>query len=181
MESSEFKSLPEKPEFLYHGSPKGDIKVFTPRVSLGTGEKYGAQVYASPDKAVASIFLADIGKSWSAGERNGVLYALIPLSREEFLERDKGGYLYKLPSETFSADQERGLGEKEWASSEPVEPAEKIKIDSALDEMINNGVQVYFVTDEQYEQIQSSNEPNLDLLKTVESENQRRGVNVREF
>lgn len=179
MENLEKIKSPEKPEFVYHGSPRADIGEFVPRVSMGSGEEYGPQVYASNDLATASMFMADVGKSWSTGEVNGVLYAIIPLPREEFIERDKGGFLYKLSGETFSSDPKRGMGEKEWASSVPVKPIEVKKIESALDAMIESGVQVYFVTDEQYKEMQSSEKRNWEFLKELRSENEERGVNVR--
>jgi hypothetical protein len=51
----------EKPPFLYHGSPKGDIEEFIPRVSSGTGDNFGARVYASPHVETACMFMADPG------------------------------------------------------------------------------------------------------------------------
>ena len=57
----------KKPLFLYHGSPHKSIEEFEPRKSKGTGEELGPRVYATPDLATASAFLADIKKEWSAG------------------------------------------------------------------------------------------------------------------
>lgn len=179
MENIEKTKSPESPEFVYHGSPKADIAEFVPRISMGSGEEYGPQVYASNDLATASIFMADVGKSWSAGEVNGVLYVIIPHTKESFLERDKGGFLYKLPGATFSSDPKRGMGEKEWASPVSVKPVEVKKIDSALDAMIEHGVQVYFVTDEQYTEIKSSGKPSWMSLIDLRSENMEREVNVK--
>lgn len=175
MESFEDKKSPEKPEFVWHGSPKAGIEEFFPRVSIGTGSEFGAKVYASNDLATASMFMADVGKTWSAGEINGTPYAIIPLTKEEFLDRNnKGGFLYKLPGETFFSDPKRGMGEKEWASSVPVKPIEVKKIDSVLDVMIENRVQVYFVTDEQYQEMRSSGQPSWTFLKNLQSENDPR-------
>lgn len=169
----------DKPEFVYHGSPRGDIEEFIPRISLGSGEAYGTQVYASNDLATASMFMADVGKPWSTGDVNGILYAIIPLTKEEFIQRDKGGFIYKLSGETFTSDPQRGMGEKEWASPVSVKPIEVRKIDSVLDAIVENGVQVYFVTDEQYGDMQSSEEPKWKSLLKLRSENQVRGVNIK--
>lgn len=171
----------QKPQFVYHGSPRGDIQEFIPRISKGSGERYGAQVYASNDIATACIFMSNIGRSWSAGEANGITYVIIPLTKEEFLKQNKIGYLYKLPAETFTSDPQRGMGDKEWASSVPVKPIDVTQIDSVLDTMIEHGVQVYFVTDALYQEMRSSREPNWTFLKSIRSENQERGIHVKSF
>ncbi len=170
----------ERPKFVFHGSPKGDIEEFIPRISMGSGEQYGPQVYASNDLVTASMFMADVGKAWSSGEAsNGVMYAIIPVLKEEFLPRDKGGFIYKLPGETFSTDSHRGMGEKEWASRVSVKPVEVKKIDSALEAMIESGVQVYFVTDEQYKEMLSLGRPKWEYLTNLSSENEARGVKIK--
>ncbi len=170
-----------KPEFLYHGSPRGDIDEFIPRVSRGTGESYGPQVYASHDIATAIIFTATVKKTWSSGNSNNVSFVVIPLPREDFITHDAGGFLYTLKSDTFSSDSTRGLGEREWASSVPVKPVRVERIESSLGAMIRYGVQVYFVTDEQYKRIYASKRPDIDFLRKLTSENQLRGMNVRDL
>lgn len=47
--------------------------------------------------------------------------------------------------------------------------------------MIENGVQVYFVDKPTFKKIQGAEDHGLSILKTLESENQRRGKNVVEF
>jgi len=169
----------EKPPFLYHGSPHRDIEEFEPRISKGTGEECGAMVYATPDLATASAFLTEIEKEWSAGRLDDTFYTIIPLSREEFIKNDKGGYIYVLPSVTFESDPKRGLGEYEWASKEKVKPLKKIEYASALDAMLENGVQIYFIDDKTFRQIKESNDHGLSILRNLESENQRRGINIK--
>ena len=116
----------EKPDFLYHGSSHKGVEEFEPRTSKGTGGKFGAMVYATPDLATASAFLAEVQKEWFAGRFGDTFYVLIPLPREEFIKSDKGGHIYVLPSDTFESDPERGLGEYEWASKISVKPIKKI-------------------------------------------------------
>lgn len=169
----------EKPPFLYHGSPHKDIEEFEPRLSRGTEEKFGAMVYAAPDLATASAFLAEVKKTWSAGRFGDIFYVLIPLLREEFIKNDKGGHIYVLPSATFESDQKRGLGEYEWASKTRVKPTKKLEYSSALDAMLENGVQVYFVDDTTYQKIKTSKDHGLSIMQNIESENQRRGMNFK--
>ena len=179
MEHAEAAATPEKPDFVFHGSPRGDIQEFVPRVSLGSGEAFGPQVYASDDLAVATMFTANVGGSWSTGKVGEILYAIIPLSREDFLARDKGGYIYKLPGQTFGSERGRGMGDREWASPVAVNPAEVNKVDSSLDAMIAAGVQVYFVDPVAYEEMLKTDEPSWVFLKDFESENFRRGANFK--
>jgi hypothetical protein len=167
----------EKPPKLYHGSPDRNIEVFEPRISKGSGEAYGPLVYASPDLAISSAYLADIPRRWSSGQFGDVPYALITVPRDEFIANDKGGCIYVLPTETFEPD--RGLGSAEWASTVPVKPVEKLEFPSALDAMLDHGVQVYFVTPEQHAQIRSSPDHGLSTLNSMTSENQSRGVNPK--
>lgn len=171
----------EKPPFFYHGSPHGAIEEFEPRVSKGSGEKYGALVYATQDLATASVFMAKVEREWSAGRFNNISYVLIPMSRDKFIENDKGGYIYVLPSDTFITETGRGMGEYEWASKEKVKPVKKIEYVSALDAMIENGVQVYFVDMETYERIKTSEDHGFSIIKNLKSENQNRNTNVRQL
>ena len=171
----------EKPSKLYHGSPNKNIEVFEPKVSHGTGDPYGKMVYASPDLAVSSIFLAKVEGRWSAGRFGNIPYALITVPREQFIEKDEGGVIYVLPNDTFDTDPERGLGEAEWASPEPVVPTEKIEYSSALDAMLENGIQVYFLTPEKHAELKELPDKGRAYLSSIESENQHRGINIKEF
>jgi hypothetical protein len=151
MKNPEGRISPEKPPFLYHGSTKGDITEFVPQISTGSGEQYGQLVYATPSLAVASIFMAKeyIRQPWSAGMYNGKLCAFIPIPKEDFQKRDKGGHIYTVASDTFSTQEGRGLGENEYGSTEAVKPVSVTHHTSALEAMLKEGVQVYFVTPEQ--------------------------------
>ena len=169
----------EKPSFLYHGSPHKGIEEFEPRISKGMGKEFGAMVYATPDLATASAFLAEVKKEWSAGRFGDTFYVIIPFPREEFIKDDKGGHIYVLPSDTFESDLKKGMGKYEWASKTSVKPTKKIEYPSALNAMLENGVQVYFVGDNTYKQIKESTDHGFLILKNLESENQRRGINVK--
>lgn len=125
------------------------------------------------------MFTANVGRSWSTGKVGDVLYAIIPLTREEFLSRDTGGFIYQIPGETFSSEPGRGMGDREWASPVAVRPSGVEKISSSLDAMIDAGVQVYFVDPASYEEMLKNDDPSWVFLKDFESENFRRGVNFK--
>lgn len=149
----------KKPPYLYHGTPNGEIEEFTPRVSMGTGEKLGAKVYASDDIAVASMMTTRLPMTWGGGVRNGEVFCYIPMTRDEFRKYDKGGWIYKLDSTSFlKGEKNFGMGEKEWASSVPVKPIEKIRVESSYDEMIKNRVKIYFKGEDGYDEISKTGE-----------------------
>ncbi len=180
----ERRTSPEKPKILYHGSTNGEITEFTPRLSHGTGSEHGEQVYASPSLMVASVFMAKeyIKQPWSSGFYGGAYCALITIPRDEFLQRDKGGYIYAIDSKSFSTKEGRGLDDQEYASSEPVTPETKVFYPSVLETMIELGVQVYFVNKDEYETLKDSTDDQKHLcLKKLRSENMVRGVNIKEI
>lgn len=155
----------KKPTELYHGSPRGDIEEFIPKISSGSGEAAGPQVYASQDRLIATIFTCNLrGIRWGVRMIGTTLHVSIVLTREEFMERDTGGYIYVLPSDSFVSDSSIGLGEDEWASPVPVKPLRKIRIESSLNAMLESSVKVYFVTLDQYLKMISMQNEEFDMF-----------------
>jgi len=66
------------------------------------------------------------------------------------------------------------MGEKEWTSREPVKPLSETEHPSALDAMIENGVQVYFVDKKTFDEIAAADDHGRQLLASLRSENMRR-------
>jgi len=182
MKSPETQKSPErkeKPPFLYHGSPHKDIEAIEPRKETHRDPEEGELVFATQDLAMATIFMTKACRG--SGAFGEVLYAYIIESREEFIKNDNGGHIYVLPSDTFACDPNKGLGVYEWTSKEKVKPVKKIEFPSTLDAMIENGVQVYFIDEETHKKIGESKDHGLSIYRELESENQKKGVNVREF
>lgn len=169
----------EKPPFLYHGSRHGALEELEPMAKSIRDKDEGPVVFATPDLALATIFMTGEGKA--SGKFGDVSYVVINCSRDEFIKNDNGGHIYVLSSDTFQSDPNKGLGIYEWISNEKVKPLKKIEYPSTLDAMIDNNVQVYFVDEKTYEKIESSDDHGLSILLSLESENQKRGINVREF
>jgi hypothetical protein len=181
METLETQKSPErkeKPPFLYHGSRHRNIEILKPNKRSFRDPEEGELVFATQDIALASIFMGDVRMN---GKFDEIPYAVIIGSREEFIKNDKGGHIYVISSETFTSDPNKGLGIYEWTSKEPVKPLKKIEYDSALDAMLENGVQVYFVDEDKYKKIKESKDHGLSIFRELESENQRRGINIRPF
>jgi len=170
--------VPEKPSVFYHASKNKDIAELEPRQESYRDQNEGAVVFATPDKAIASIFLLDARHS---GKFDGIPYAVIVDSREHFLSEDKGGRIYELNGDTFQNDPTKGLGKDEWVSKENVKPKESIEYKSALTVALEQGVQVYFVDEATSKAIKESDDYGLSILQKLESENQRRNLNVKQF
>lgn len=171
----------EKPEKLYHASSNRSIEQFVPRADKVRDPAEGPRVFATPDKRMSTVFLVGTDDSWAnSGAFNGVPYLVIS-DKERFTKLDQGGAIYHLPSASFENDPEKGLGELEWTSKEAVTPTGKEEHESALDAMVNHGVQVYFVDADTFAAIDGAADHGLSILRSLTSENQRRGVNAVEL
>ncbi len=171
----------ERPKTLFIGSHVSGLKEIIPTKGNMRNKNEGPVIFSTPDKALASIFLInDHNDSWTQiGYYGGTLSAVIRMNREEFLKRDNGGTVYEVPSDTFDFNPSLGMGDKEWTSSVSVKPNSEIKISSVLDEMIENGVQVYFVDSFTFEEIKKAEDHGLSILLGLESENKLRGMNIK--
>lgn len=157
----------EKPPVLYHASKNVGIKTFEPRIGKRRDENEGAQVFATPTKAMATIFLVETDDSWTqSGAMDGVPYIIIS-DKERFTQLDTGGTIYSLPSDTFETDLEKGLRELEYTSNEAVEPMDAEHFPSALSAMLENGVKVYFVDKETFENIQTADDHGEEIVKNL--------------
>ena len=165
----------EKPPFLYHGSPNKNIETLEPKNKKVRDENEGPVVFATQELDLASIFLAK--GVVESGKFNNVAYAIIVDTKENYIKNDQGGRIYLVPSDSFENNPDIGLGKYEWTSKEAVFPSSTIEYPSALQAMLENKVQVYFIDQETYKKIQESDDDGLSILKNLESENQKTGIN----
>lgn len=105
---------------------------------------------------------------------NNVEIALIASDREDFIAKDKGGACYEVPGEGFVCETKYGGGQNEWTSRTPVTPVNKEIFPSALDAMIEHGVQVYFIDQKTLQEFEST-EDKFEFIQRLTSENERRG------
>jgi len=170
----------ERPSILYHGSSTEGLEEVAPQQQNVRDKNEGARVFATPDKALATVFMAKGPNNIRmSGLINGVPYAVIPRNREEFLTDDHGGIIYEFPAESFENDPVKGLGYYEWTSQVPVAPTNGKNYESVLDAMLESGVQVYFVDSSTYNELENGDK--LNILQNIESENQKRSINVKKF
>ncbi len=177
-DSSRFETK-EKPAVLYVSAQTKGIEELVPMEGRNRGEDEGSVIFSTPDKALASIFLVNgHNDSWmQIGYFNDILVVIIKSDREEFIKNDRGGSMYTVSSETFDFDPDKGMGEKEWTSSKPVRTQSETNYSSALETMTDNGVQVYFVDEETFDEINRSRDHGLSILLNEISDNERRGNN----
>ena len=172
----------EKPEFLYHGSPNKKIEKIEPRKKFIRSAEEGPKVFAGAEN-IAAMFITRFGDSMTQiGTHEGIPYIVIR-DRNHFLKKDKGGVIYKLDSEKFKNDPDRHFGEHEWTSDDSIEPVDKEEFESSLVAMLEKGVQVYFVDKKTFYKYKytESGEERIETLKNMQSENEKRNINIREF
>lgn len=171
----------EKPKFLYHGSPNREIEEFEPRAETFRDIDEGPKIFATPDKAYASMFIVPVDDRWAQIATFEGVNCIVISDKERFEELDHGSSIYTFSSETFNTDPEKSKTGREWTSDRNVKPIDKTVYESGLEAMIENGVQVYFVDKSTFEKIQRAEDYGLSILKRLKSENKRRGKNVIEF
>jgi hypothetical protein len=175
-QSADKKESIEKPAALYHASRSRAIKEFEPRADKTRSDEDGPLVFATPDKAYASVFLIPWDDSWVQCINHDGVVTLVVSDQERFCAEDKGGAIYELASDNFS-NVEPGTDHPEWTSAEKVKPRRIEEITSAVDAMIENGVQLYFVDHATFDRIHADTQNfGLDILKTLKSENERRTI-----
>jgi hypothetical protein len=172
----------EKPEFLYHGSPNKKIEKIEPKKKFFRSVDEGPKVFAGAAD-IASMFLNKFGDSMTQIGTHNSVPCIIIRDRNHFLKRDSGGAIYKLDSEKFENDPARPFGKHEWTSDAVIEPIDKEEFESSLTAMLQKGVQVYFVDKKTFYKYKytEKGEDRCDILHNMQSENEKGGINVRNF
>lgn len=154
-------SKAKKPSVLYHSSPDRNIEVFEPRALSVRDPLEGPVVFATPDKAYASMFIVPASDSWTTrgrfvDESGRGDWHMVIADKQRFIETDKGGEIYELPAEGFVTDPDRSLHGVEWVSRSKVKPIGRQEYQSGLQAMQDLGVRVYFVNAEVLKAIRES-------------------------
>ena len=167
-----------KPGVLYHASQNRQIEIFEPKAQSVRDPQEGPVVFATPHKEVAICFMTPYEFQHGSFNRGESWFMVIP-NREGYLAKDKGGAIYSLPPDTFKTDPQKGLKENEWTSKTSVKPLGKEKYGSTLQAMLDYGIQVYFVDEQTYKEIESSDDHGFKVISSLKSENQKRKFNVK--
>ena len=159
-----------KPTVLFHGSPNKEIKIFEKREKK-TSKKFpdGPLVFATTSLPFAACFMIEWNDSWchQCSFDSGPVI-IVCKDKERFLKADKGGAIYVLPSQGFYTRLYGGPA-TEWANKNEVKPLEKLKFESAYKEMLDMGVQIFFVDEKLFEEITKSKNK-IEILMKLELE-----------
>ncbi|MDO8495139.1 MAG: hypothetical protein Q7S32_01240 [bacterium] len=165
---------------LYHGSPHKIAGELKPVLKHSTSDHIHdlPAVFATERIDVASLFMFPVEVIHSIGFEQDIAYICIWGTSEEFLPKDKGGFVYRLPSTSFEK-----IGKKyEWQSFEEVTPGEVIEFPSVIAGMIESGVQVYFINNEMtFDKIVAEKDNRAPILRELISENQKQNINAKNF
>ena len=158
-----------KPNILFHASQNGDILEFEPRAEKKRHPDDPAQIFASPSEAVSSFFIVSNDNDTAASGRWGKdrPWTLVIGDPEKFKTLDKGGWIYQLPTDSFTVNPNMGLGLFEWTSIDPVVPTKKVYYDSGLKAMMDLGVRVYSMEPEEFKKFRAS-EDQRQILDNLE-------------
>ncbi|RJR26795.1 hypothetical protein C4561_03365 [candidate division WWE3 bacterium] len=167
-----------KPAVLYHASRNRNIEVFEPRAESVRHPEEGPVVFAAEDEVYACKFLVPSDDSWAKLSRFGKVHVAVYADKARFFENDKGGAVYELPSDSFELDPKFSGSTVEWTSKSPVKPIKKIVYESGFQAMLDNRVQVYFITPEQLQSMKDAPDHGYAIIKTLESENAKLNKNV---
>lgn len=144
-------------DVLFYGSMHNEIEVLEPQSKNIRDKNEGPVIFATPSIKLASSFLFRWDDSWvhccvstNNLPKNEYRVIMVISDKERFLESDKGGSIYLLPSKNFEFDPLKGLGKYEYTSKEHVKPFAKLYFSSAMEAMKNFGVEVYFVSKKQF-------------------------------
>lgn len=151
---------------VYHGSIRKITGPLLPELLTSSEDHIhqSAVVFATENKAIASLFMMPSSALFSIGYEQNIAYVCIWGTVEEFKKKDIGGYLYTLPGITF----EKKGKVYEWQSVEPVMPIEVQHFTSVLDGMMQCGAKVYFIHDDHiFDLIQQNKNSRLDILKNI--------------
>jgi len=159
----------KKPPVLYHSSANPDIDVFEPRNDTPRHPTEGPLVFATPHKAVAAMFLAPKdGGSVEIGVYGDRYIIIVNNTAERLKNKDKGGAIYELPSDTFPTSHSIGMQQSEWVSEAPVKPLKKEIYSSSLDAMANLGVEIFFVDHPTFKSILTSSDHGFNIINQLE-------------
>jgi len=166
-----------KSTILYHASSCRGLKVIEPRKNTApTGFKEGPVVFATDYFPFSTQFIVPHDDSWAIGGAfDNILYFVIS-DYERFNQTDRGGCVYLVSSKGFI-----NYNKHEWFTRKPVKTKSKVHFASGLEAMLINGVQVFIVTKNIYQEILEVKDHGFSILSGLKSENEKRGFNVKKF
>ncbi len=132
---------------LYHSSPIKNLKTIKPQHTLSNNKYIGDFVFATKDKKLSLMYMLPKGFPILMNSKPSSPYVVICGKAEDVVQKDNGGALYILPSETFHKTPQKELNEYEMVSRDSVSPIDEIDYANVLNALNIEGISIYFVDD----------------------------------
>ncbi len=132
---------------LYHSSPIKNLKTIKPQSTLSNNKYIGDFVFATKDRKLSLMYMLPKGFPVLMNSKSSNPYVVIRGEAEDVIQKDKGGALYVLPSETFHETPQKELSEFEKVSKDSVTPIDEIDYASIIDALNMEKISIYFVND----------------------------------
>jgi len=164
------ESLEKEPKELYHASDNKELQEFESRKEKIRNPNEGPVVFATKDKAYASMFIVRSDDAWTIKGQSGNDFFIGIADRKRYEVTDKGGAIYTFATKGFLTEpNQRGIRSKEWVSRENVRPVSKQIYSSGLEAMKSLGVKIFFINYDLLREInklfkERRNEEAVDLL-----------------
>lgn len=160
-------------DILYHGSDNKNLFIIKPHNLSVRNSDEGSVIFATPNQAYAYAFSIrprgryrqDISR-WTI---NGVKtpWHITIDDETAFRNTDMGGAVYSVTTEQFILDETFNHGTPEWTTRTAVVPLNKVIFDSSLAAMIEQGLQVHFVTADVFDRIKKAEDHGWIIVKEL--------------
>jgi len=151
---------------LYHASTNKNLTLIKPQKTLSKDRYIGDYVFATSDKKIAVMYLVTKGTPILMNVKSGAPRIIICAEPDEYIEHDKGGAIYEVPSDNFMKTPQEGLEESELVCKVAVRPVSKKVFATSISALSDAQVEIYFVTQAQYESI-IMNKNEAEIISTL--------------
>jgi hypothetical protein len=159
--------------FLYHGSDNKNLFIIKPHNQSVRHSDEGSVIFATPDSAYAYAFTVrprgryrqDISR-WRLDGVETPWHITID-DEAAFRYADLGGAVYRVAAEQFTLDATYDHGTPEWTAHAAVVPVDKTIFTSSLKAMLEQGLQVHFVSPAEFDQIKVAQNHGWEIVKEL--------------
>ena len=129
---------------LYHSSTITSLALLKPQKTLSNDRYIGDFIFATANKTLALMYLTPKGIATLMNPDGSHPDIVICSTIEEFLKKDKGGAVYKLPDQGFSETPQKSLSNYEMVSRNVVKPINKTIYESTLKALTQAKIEIRF-------------------------------------
>lgn len=144
-------------QVLYHASPNAKLSRIDPQKTLSNDVYIGDYVFATKDKKLAAMYLANKGVATLMEHRTKKPYIIIQDDADHYTKHDKGGAIYAVSASGFKETPQVGLEGTEFVNDKAVTPLSKEVFPTSLEAMRQQGITIYFVTPKTFELLLDKN------------------------